>query len=148
MTEGMVAHVSGSLLPANLLVRRLACRGGPTPVRVCFDPRRGPQRRPPRTQRRHDAVVCSWGSLAISLSVTGGIPVEPGRDLELVVEESHPLVFAMAAAQGEPLVQVPPEHAFERLCRTDLWWRTWSSGSATSARTETPCCAACSPSSC
>ncbi|HEX2063024.1 MAG TPA: glycoside hydrolase family 15 protein [Acidimicrobiales bacterium] len=128
LTEGMVADLSGSLMPAALLVRRLACRGGPARVRVRFDPRRGADHRPPRVQRRGDVVVCTWGGLAVSLSTTGGLTVEPGRELEVVVEEQQPVTFAMAAAQREPLVDVPAERAFDELLRTDAWWRGWSAG--------------------
>ena len=41
LTEGMVAEVSGQLLPATLLVRRLTAQDGPVEVIVEFDPRLG-----------------------------------------------------------------------------------------------------------
>ena len=52
LTEGMVAEVSGRLLPATLLVRRLSVEGGPCDAVVEFDPRLGEVHRRPRVTRR------------------------------------------------------------------------------------------------
>ena len=126
LSEGMVANVAGRLLPPTLVVRRLQSRGGPSRVRICFDPRRGDPPRPPRVRRRAGAVVCTWGSLALGLSGTEPLGLEPGRELEVVVEEDRPLVLAMAAAHREPLVHVAGERAWNELEATDAWWRAWS----------------------
>ena len=71
--------------------------------------------------------MCTWGSLAVGLSGAQGLGLEPGREIEVVVEEDRPLVLAMAAAHREPLVEVPPQRAWDELCATDAWWRAWSS---------------------
>src|SRR5262245_370757 len=41
-SDGMIADVSGSLLPTFCLVRRIEPRGGPVRVQLTFDPRAGP----------------------------------------------------------------------------------------------------------
>jgi hypothetical protein len=71
LTDGMVADVRGRLLPSNLLVRRLAAVGEPVEATVCFDPRLGPRRLPPRDcGRAGDALVCSWPGVAVALTIT------------------------------------------------------------------------------
>ena len=126
LTEGMVANVTGRLLPPTLLVRRLESRGGSCRVRIRFDPRRGPAHEPPRVRRAGGAVVCTWGSLAVALSTSAGSVVEPGPEAEVPVDEGRPLVLALATAHREPLVHVPPERASTELEATDRWWRAWS----------------------
>src|SRR5262245_13275679 len=41
LTEGMVAHIEGRLMPASLLVRQVRVEGRAAPVTVEFDPRLG-----------------------------------------------------------------------------------------------------------
>ncbi len=113
LTEGMVANVAGRLLPSSLLVRRLESHGGPSIVRLCFDPRRGDPPRRPRVRRHPGLLLCSWGSLAIGLSGSADLAVEPGSDLEVVVEVAEPLVLALAVSYREPLVHVPAGQAWE-----------------------------------
>lgn len=79
LTEGMVAEVSGSLLPATLLVRRLSAQGSTCEAVVDFDPRLGETHVRPRVSRRIDVVVCEWGSLALSLRSDVRAAVEPGK---------------------------------------------------------------------
>jgi GH15 family glucan-1,4-alpha-glucosidase len=128
LTEGMMANVAGRLLPATLLVRRLESRGGPSAVRLLFDPRHGDGRHHPRARRDGGSLVCSWGSTALSLSASGGLVVEPRREIEVVVEPGRPLVLALAVAHREPLVHMPAERAWEELRATEEWWRGWSAG--------------------
>ena len=123
--DGLVARVAGQLLPSSLLVREVHVTGAPAPVDVCFDPRLGPARRQPSVRRREDALVCSWGSLAVAL--TGSEPgLSPGIVHRVVVEPGRPLVLALAVADREPLVYVDPRSAVEALARTDEEWRAWS----------------------
>ena len=48
LEDSMVAEVSGSMLPATVLVRRISCRGGDVPVRLLYAPRFGYSRERPR----------------------------------------------------------------------------------------------------
>src|SRR5215831_17202339 len=67
LTEGMVADLSGRLLPVSMVVRRLTSEGGPIDVTVEFDPRRGVAHTQPITRvRASGGLVCTWGSLAAS----------------------------------------------------------------------------------
>src|SRR5215207_4729893 len=85
LTEAMVAEVTGRLLPATLLVRRLSAEGGAVDAVVEFDPRLGEHHRPPRVRSGRLAIVCQWGSLAVSLGCTPTLPVEPGRPASIAV---------------------------------------------------------------
>ncbi len=95
-------------------------------MRLWFDPRHGDARRRPRVHRGGPLVVCTWGSTAVGLSASGGLVVEPGRELEVTVDERRPLVLTLAVAHREPLVHVPAERALDELRATDAWWRAWS----------------------
>ena len=48
LTEGMVAEVSGQLLPSTMLVRRLTAEGGPVQAIITFNPRLGDRHRDPQ----------------------------------------------------------------------------------------------------
>lgn len=130
LTEAMVAEVGRALLPATLLVRRLESRGGVSRIRLRFDPRRGPERRRPRSQQRNGGLVCDWGDLAVALhlDLDPTTPLEPGQDLIFALEPGRPLTAVLAGAHREPLVHVRPDTAWEALCRTDAWWRGWTAG--------------------
>jgi len=126
LTEGMVAEVSGRLLPATLLVRRLSAEGGTCDAVVDFDPRLGEAHRPPRTSHRNGALVCEWGSLAISLDCDAGPTVEPGKPQVVTVAPDRPVTFAVAVAHREPLVTVGPTGALALLMEDEQRWRRWS----------------------
>jgi GH15 family glucan-1,4-alpha-glucosidase len=128
LVEGMVVGQVGTLRPEMLLVRRIEARGRVGTVRLRYDPRRGAERRMPRTKRRSAAVVCSWGDLALALHASPGPVVEPGRTIEITVEPGRPLTIALTAARHEPLVHVSAETGWDALCWTDRWWREWSLG--------------------
>ncbi|MEQ4300147.1 glycoside hydrolase family 15 protein [Plantactinospora sp. B6F1] len=125
LTEGMVAEVTGALLPATLLVRRLCAEGGPTEAVVEFDPRLGAGRRPPRIHRRRSLVVCEWGSLAVSLSCAPGPVVGPGRPTSLTVHPGRPVTLVLVVALREPLIHVDPDAAWELLRADQARWRAW-----------------------
>lgn len=129
VTEGMIANVAGSLLPQNLLVRRVECRSGDVTVRVCFDPRRGiPGRRPDRTRRTGGGVICEWGSLAVSLHSAPEIAARPGETAVVDLTAGQSLTLVMAVADRSPLTFVPAAAAHRLLDETDRWWRRWSEG--------------------
>ena len=124
LTEGMVAEVAGLLLPGTVLVRRVTCTGAPARVQICFDPRRGERRLPPRVRRRAGGVVCSWGAFAVELAATSGtLPV--GTVVEIDVDPSHPLTLVMTAAERAPLVHLDPEAAWALLLEDEARWGTW-----------------------
>jgi GH15 family glucan-1,4-alpha-glucosidase len=127
LAEGMVAEITGRLLPTTLLVRRLSAQGGPVQAIVEFDPRLGERRRPPKAQRRRDALVCQWGSIAVAIQATPSLALKPGRPLRITVTPDRPVTVVLAVASREPLVHVDPDAAWTVLLDDERRWQTWSS---------------------
>ena len=125
LTEGMVAEVSGRLLPATLLIRRLTAEGGPVEAVLEFDPRLGDRHRRPRSRHRGDLLVCSWSAVAISLSLDRSAPVEAGVAQALTITPGRALTCVLAVADREPLVHVDPAAAWSVLERDELRWQDW-----------------------
>lgn len=126
LTEGMIAEVSGRLLPQAILVRRVHCTGGTASIRVRFDPRRGLPGKPPNTHMCAGALVSEWGSLALTLQSSSDLALEPGRELSLSLGRGQDLILVMTVADRGPAVFVAPSAALELLESTDRWWREWA----------------------
>jgi GH15 family glucan-1,4-alpha-glucosidase len=126
LTEGMVAELSGRLLPATLLVRRLEAVGGPVDAVVEFDPRFGEARAMPRVQQRGHVLVCTWSGLAVALSTSPNVQIEPGRPVTAAVQPDQPLILVVAVAHREPLVYVDPNEAWSLLEADQDRWKTWT----------------------
>lgn len=127
LTEGMVLDVSSSLMPQMALVRRVEARGRGATVRVEFDPRLGLPGSAPRVRRAGGEMVCTWGSLALSLGASSGVLVEPGTSVEVALE-SKPVTFVLGMADRQPLVFLDPDEAWRQLEACDEWWREWCGG--------------------
>jgi len=126
LTEAMVAEVAGRLLPSTLLVRRLTADGGPVDAVVDFDPRHGEHHEPPRTRRTGPDLVCTWGPLALSFRCTPDVDIAVGAGpVPITVEPGRPCTFALAFAQGEPLVHVDPAAAWDLVAEDEARWRQW-----------------------
>ncbi|MFI7492006.1 glycoside hydrolase family 15 protein [Micromonospora echinaurantiaca] len=128
LTESMVAEVSGRLLPTTLLVRRLSAEGGAVDAAVEFDPRLGVPHRRPRTRHRGGILVCEWGALALSLSCTPDLTIEPGRPTPVRVVPGRPVTLVLAVAYREPLIYVEPAAAWELVVADEARWRAWTAG--------------------
>jgi GH15 family glucan-1,4-alpha-glucosidase len=126
LTEAMVAEVSGRLLPATLLVRRLTAEGGAVDAVVEFDPRLGESHRRPRVQRRGADLVCGWGSLALSLRCDPGVTITPGRVTSVTVTPAAPVTLVLAVAHREPLVHVDPAAAWDPVAADERRWQAWA----------------------
>ena len=127
LTEGMVLDVASGLLPQALLVRRVEClHGAGVSLRIRFDPRLGLKGTSPRRSRRGDSLVCTWGSLAVSLQSSRPLNFFTGDEQTVSLRKGESLVLAMGVVDGSPLVFVEPESAYRRLDDTDRWWRKWS----------------------
>jgi GH15 family glucan-1,4-alpha-glucosidase len=127
LTEGMVAEVSGHLLPSTMLVRRLTATDGPVEATITFDPRLGERRQRPRVQYRDRGrvLVCSWPTTAIALRTTPDVHIEPGGPTTVIVTPERPFTCVLSVADREPLVYVDPEAAWHTLQRDELRWSTW-----------------------
>ena len=126
LTEGLVKNLEGWLSPRVLLVRSIRVRGRPARIRVGFDPRLGFAARPAIAERRHGALICRWGSLAVALTSDPDLELRPGVEATVRVEPDRPLTMAMTVADREPLVVVVPGTAVERLRGDEDDWRRWS----------------------
>jgi GH15 family glucan-1,4-alpha-glucosidase len=125
LAEAMVAEVSGQLLPATVMVRRLSAEGAPMAAVIEFDPRLGEHHRRPRV-RRGPALVCEWGSLALSLGCHPQLDLEPGRPASITVAPGRPVTLVLAVANGEPLVHVDPATAWDLIDADEARWRAWA----------------------
>jgi GH15 family glucan-1,4-alpha-glucosidase len=126
LTDAMVAEVAGRLLPATLLVRRLSAAAGPVDAVVEIDPRLGAQHRRPQVRHYRRAVVCQWGSLAVSLACAPELTVEPGRSTPVTVVPGRPIILVLAVADREPLIHVDPAAAWDLVLGDEDRWRTWT----------------------
>ena len=125
LSEGMVAEVTGAMLPSTLLVRRLTAHGGPVEADIDFDPRLGEQRRPPHTQHRGDILVCTWAATAIALRCSPQMRVEPGQPTTVTITPGQPLTVVLTVAEREPLVYIGADAAWAALEADEQRWRAW-----------------------
>jgi len=125
LSEAMVAEVSGRLLPATLLVRRLTAEGGVVDVMIEFDPRLGEHHRRPRV-RHGRGLVCEWGTLALSLDCDPKVDLEPGRPTRITITPDRPVTFVLAVADREPLVHVAPATAWDLVTKDEARWQAWT----------------------
>ncbi|MEO3776495.1 glycoside hydrolase family 15 protein [Micromonospora sp. B11E3] len=128
LTEAMVAEISGRLLPATLIVRRLSAEVAAVDAVVEFDPRLGARHRRPRVHQRGQALVCGWGSLAVSLGSAPELAIEPGRPTRITIRPGQAVTLVLAVAHREPLIHVEPAAAWELLLEDEHRWRTWTAG--------------------
>jgi GH15 family glucan-1,4-alpha-glucosidase len=127
-TDGMVAEVTGALLPNLCLVRRLEARGRAVRCTLRFDPRFGDERRSPRARRTGGGLTCLDGGIALSLSTSEDIEVGVGRPVEVTVEPQRPLTVVLTASHQRPLTYLAPDTAWRVLREDEARWRTWCAG--------------------
>ena len=125
LTEGMVAEVSGQLLPSTMLVRRLTALDAPIEATIDFDPRLGTRRKQPRAQHIGKVLVASWPTMAIALTTTPHVHVEPGLLHNVVVTPDRPFTCVMTVADREPLVYLDPDAAWDVLKLDEQRWQAW-----------------------
>jgi GH15 family glucan-1,4-alpha-glucosidase len=125
LTEGMIADVTGRLLPSSLLVRRLTAAAGPADAVIEFDPRLGERRRSPRIEHRGDVLVCSWSTTAIALRSSPPTRLQAGEPVRLSISPGHPFTLALSVADREPLIYVDPDAAWAALEADERAWQTW-----------------------
>lgn len=126
LTEGMVAEIAGRLLPATLLVRRLSAQGCAIDAMVDFDPRRGEHHDAPRVRRTRSALLCEWGSLALSLACDPDLAIEPGHPTLITVRPGRPVTLVLSVAHREPLIRLDPAAAWGLLEKDGKRWQGWA----------------------
>src|SRR5215216_2659288 len=145
LTEGMIADVTGRLLPSSLLVRRLTASDGPVDAVIEFDPRLGEHHRPPRVEHRGDVIVCSWSTTALALRASPPLRLQAPGPVRLRVAPGQPVTLALSVADREPLIYVDPDAAGAALAADEHGWRPGVPTSTAISRTAMRWPAACSP---
>jgi GH15 family glucan-1,4-alpha-glucosidase len=125
LTEGMLADVTGQLLPSSLLVRRLTATNGPVDAVIEFDPRLGDHHRRPRIERRGDNLVCSWSTTALAVRASPPLRLQAGRPVMVRVAPGQPVTLALSVADREPLTYVDPDAAWAALAADEHGWQAW-----------------------
>jgi hypothetical protein len=125
LTEGMIADVTGRLLPSSLLVRRLTAADGPVEAVIEFDPRLGEHHQRPRIQHRGDVVVGSWSTTALALRASPPLRLQARRPVRLRVAPGQPVTLALSVADREPLIYVDPDAAWAALIADEHGWQSW-----------------------
>ena len=128
LTEGMVAEVTGRLLPSTVLVRRLSCEGQECRAVLELDPRLGERHRRPTVRRRGRTLVCDWGAMAVSIDVDRDVMIPVGGALEVTVAPDRPLTVVLTVADREPLVHLDPDAAWALLAEDEVRWQAWTEG--------------------
>jgi GH15 family glucan-1,4-alpha-glucosidase len=126
LTEGMVTDLSSGLLPQMLLVRRVRCTGGRSRVSIAFDPKQGLPGHAPEVSVRNGGLICSWGSLSVSIRSAPPLKLSPGRSTTRDLTNGEDITLVLTLADRAPLVFVEPGSALALLDQTDRWWRDWS----------------------
>jgi len=129
LVDSMIGEVSGRLLPATVLVRRLTSRGRPVRVAAWIAPRFGYGRtRPSRVGHRSGALVVEHRDLAMAVATNGSVALEVDRSIEFEVAPERPMTVVVSASHRAPLVLVPPEVALAEAERDEHGWRRWAEG--------------------
>ena len=126
LVEAMAIEVTGALLPQTVLVRRLHCETGRLRIRILFDPKLGLPGRPPRTARRCGALVCDWGSLALSLQSWPDLEISAGTEIAVDLPAGSDLTLVMGIADRAPAIFLSPDGVDDVLADTQQWWERWS----------------------
>lgn len=127
-TDAMAIDVEGRLLPQSVVVRRVTCDEGNLSVRVFFDPKRGLPGNAPRVARRAGALVCEWGSLAVTLQTFPPHEINPGEEIAIDVPASSDVTLVMGISDRSPAIFVSRDQARALLDETRDWWDRWSAG--------------------
>ena len=129
LADSMVAEVSGTLLPATLLVRRLSAKGRTVQCRMRVAPRFGYERaRAARARRRSGALVIEHRDLALAVLTDATVDLAVDEDLVFDVDPAHPVTVVLTASQRAPLVFVPPAVARAEAEQDERGWRAWAEG--------------------
>jgi GH15 family glucan-1,4-alpha-glucosidase len=128
VTDAMT--LPSGLAPRRELVRRIECLSGNVPLRWCVEPRFGYGSRPGRLEQRMGFPVAIAGSDAIAIcpSFAGEWECRDGRVTACFeVAEGARAQIVLSISHQEPLIFPPQHEVDERLERTIVFWRRWTS---------------------
>jgi pentatricopeptide repeat protein len=125
LTEGMVLDVTNGLLPQMILVRELRCTDGNVEVRAFFNPLKGLPGRRPKTDRRNNSLICTWGSFVLVLRTSSPVSITPGTEQSIDLQSGEELTFVMTMADRTPIIFVDPGEARRLLEESARWWKEW-----------------------
>ena len=129
LADSMVAEVSGRLLPATMLVRRLEATGRAVRCGMRVSARFGYRRaKASRVRRTSDAMVLEHRHLAVAVQADAAVDLHPDEDLYFDVQPGRPVTVVLTASERAPLVFVPPAVAQAEAERDERGWRTWADG--------------------
>jgi GH15 family glucan-1,4-alpha-glucosidase len=131
LADSMIADVTGRLLPATMLVRRLTSRGREIPVAFRVSPRFGDDHAAPsRVRCRSGALVIEHRDLALAVLTDAPVTLGVDDEITLPVDPGRPLTIVVSATHRGPLVLVPPAVAVAEAQRDERGWRRWAKGIA------------------
>ena len=132
LRDSMIAEVSGRLLPATTLVRRLHSRGRPVRVTLRVSPRFGEERAAPtRNSRRSGALAIEHRGQALSILTDAPVDLAIDEVLAFDVDPARPITVVVGVSDRGPMVFVPPSVACSEAERDEQGWRRWAEGITT-----------------
>lgn len=127
LADSMVADVTGRMLPATMLVRRVSAQGRPIRVRVEFAPRFGYDHEPARRMRRHhEALIVEGAGLAMSITHDADDALRLDGPAFIDVRPSQPFTLVLSASHWNPVFLVPPTVAVAEAERDEARWQRWA----------------------
>ncbi|MGH8911902.1 MAG: glycoside hydrolase family 15 protein [Acidimicrobiia bacterium] len=127
LTDSMVSEVTGRMLPATLLVRRVSARGRSIRIRVEIAPRFGDDLKPARRiRRRHGALVMERASMAMAFASNAHEHLMPDGSTSIEVRPDQPVTMVLSASHRGPVFLVPPSVAAAEAERDESRWQRWS----------------------
>jgi GH15 family glucan-1,4-alpha-glucosidase len=127
LADSMIGEVSGRLLPATVLVRRLSSRGRSVRVSVRISPRFGYGRaHPSRVTRRSGALVIEHRGLAVAVQTDASTWLAVDEDVAFEVAPERPVTIVLGVADRGPLVFVAPDVALVAAERDERGWSRWA----------------------
>lgn len=127
LTDAMIANLSGSLLPEQLLIRQVRAEGGSAKLQFLFDPKLGGRNPPKRIERRNGHLICHWGSLVVAITSEIDIDAGPGVPREFELAAGGEATFLLSVNDRSPIVFVAPQGARPLIENEIAWWQKWSS---------------------
>jgi GH15 family glucan-1,4-alpha-glucosidase len=127
VVDSMIGDVTGRLLPANLLVRRVSATGRPVSVTFHLSTRFGYRREgASRVRPWRGGLLIEHGGLAIAVMSDSGAALAVDDDITFSVTPGRPVTVSLSVNRDGPAVLVPPDVAAREAERDERGWRSWA----------------------